>query len=185
VGLAKALGAKRQADAAIAELQKAIELEPGLAEAHFQLGYVFHVLKRDPASALGAYQKAVAAEPGNAEYRTNLGAALSDLKQTDRAVAELTKVTQDPAYKKPEAWIYLGAAHLGAKRYKEAIPPLQRAAEIAPDNAQVEAYLGWAYFGLKDAESFKKHAGRARALGHKEPTLLQYLSRVEAGEPIK
>ena len=47
------------------------------------------------------------------------------------------------------------------------------------------AFLGWAYFGLKDADNFKKAAGKARSLGHKEPTLLQYLTRIEAGEPIK
>ena len=27
--------------------------------------------------------------------------------------------------------------------------------------------------------------GKAKALGHKEPTLLDYLKRIEAGEPIK
>ena len=185
LGLGKALIAKRQADAAQAELAKAVEIEPGLAEAHFQLGYVFHVLKKDPAGALAPYEKAVAADPANVEYRTNLGAVLSDLKQVDRAVAELTRVTETPGYGKADAWIYIGAAYLGAKKYKEAVPPLRKAAELAPDNAQVQAYLGWTYFGLKDAENFKKHAGRAKALGHKEPTLLNYLSRIEAGEPIK
>jgi len=185
VGLARALVAKRQPDAALAELEKAIALDPASAEAQYQMGYVRHVLKRDPAGALGPYEKAVAADPANLEYRTGLGAVLSDLKQYDRAVAELGKVTQAPGYKKAEAWIYLGAAHLGAKHYKDAIAALDKAAAAAPDNAQAEAYLAWSYFGLKDATAFKTHAGKAKALGHKEPTLLQYLTRIEAGEPIK
>jgi tetratricopeptide (TPR) repeat protein len=142
-------------------------------------------MKQDAAGALGPYEKAVAADPANLEYRTGLGATLSDLKQYDRAVTELTKVTQAPGYNHAEGWIYLGAAHLGAKRYKDAIAALDKAAAAAPDNAQAEAYLAWSYFGLKDAPSFKKHAGKAKALGHKEPTLLQYLTRVEAGEDIK
>jgi tetratricopeptide (TPR) repeat protein len=100
-------------------------------------------------------------------------------------VAELGKVTEAPGYKRAEAWIYLGAAHLGAKRYKDAIVALDKAAAAAPDNVQTEAYLAWSYFGLKDAPRFKKHAGKAKALGHKEPTLLAYLTRVEAGEEIK
>jgi tetratricopeptide (TPR) repeat protein len=185
VGLARVLIAQRQADAAIAELDKAIALDPNLAEAQYQLGYVRHVLKRDAAGALGPYEKAAAAEASNLEYRTALGAVLSDLKQFDRAVAELGKVTQAPGYKRAEAWIYLGAAHLGAKRYKDAISALAKAGAVAPDNAQAEAYLAWSYFGLKDATAFKQHAGKAKALGHKEPTLLQYLTRIEAGEPIK
>jgi Tfp pilus assembly protein PilF len=185
VGLARVFIAKRQAGEAVVELKKAIELEPTNAEAHFRLGFVLHALKGDPTSALAAYEKAVAADPANTEYRTNLGAVLSDLKQYDRAVAELTKVTTDPGYGRPEAWIYLGEAQLGAKHYKDAIAALQKAATTAPENARIQASLAWAYFGLKDAENFKKAAGKARALGHKEPTLLQYLSRIEGGEPIK
>jgi Tfp pilus assembly protein PilF len=185
VALAKAYIAKRQPDAAITELQKAVELDPKLAEAQYQLGYVQHVMKNNPAAAVPAYEKAVALEPGNATCRTNLGAALVATKQIDRAVEELNKVTATPGYNRPEAWIYLGQAYVNAKKYKEAIPPLEKAAQIAPNSDQAYAFLGWAYFGLKDAENFKKAAGKARTLGYKEPTLLQYLGRVEAGEAIK
>ncbi len=185
VGLAKAFIAKRQPDLAIPELQKAVELDPKMAEAQYQLGYVQHVMKNNPAAAVPAYEGAVALEPGNTTYRTNLGAALVATKQIDRAVEELTKVTASPGYNKPDAWIYLGQAYVSAKKYKEAIPPLEKAAQIAPNSDQAYAYLGWAYFGLKDAENFKKSAGKARTLGYKEPTLLQYLGRVEAGEAIK
>ena len=185
VGLAKAYIAKRQADPALVELQKAVELDPKDAEAQYQLGFVQHVLKGNAAAALGPYEKAVAADPANTAYRTNLAAVLTELKQPDRAVEELTKVVQTPGYNRPEAWIYMGQAHIAAKRFKEALEPLNKAAEIAPNNAQVEAFLGWAYFGLKDAANFKLHAGKAKTLGYKEATLLQYLTRIEAGEPIK
>jgi tetratricopeptide (TPR) repeat protein len=185
VGLAKAYVAKRQPDAALPELQKAVELDPKMAEAQYQLGYVQHVLKNNPAAAVPAYEKAVALDPGNVVYRTNLGAALVATKQIDRAVEELNKVTATPGYNKADAWIYLGQAYVSAKKYKEAIPPLEKAAQVAPNSDQAYAYLGWAYFGLKDADNFKKAAGKARTLGYKEPTLLQYLGRVEAGEAIK
>ncbi len=185
VGLAKALIAKRQPDAALAELQKAVEIEPGLAEAQFQLGFVQHALKGNAAAAVGPYEKAVAAEASNVAYRTNLGAALAASGQYERAVAELSRVTQTPGYDRADAWIYLGQAHLQAKKYKDAIPPLEKAVAIAASAEQAWAYLGWCYFGLKDADNFKKAAGKARALGYKEPTLLQYLQRIEGGEPIK
>jgi tetratricopeptide (TPR) repeat protein len=185
VGLAKALVAKRQPDAALVELQKAVEIAPNDAEAQFQIGYVQHVVKGNAAAAVPFYQKAVAADPGNVGYRTNLGAALTGAKDYDTAVAELTKVTGSPGYNKPDAWIYLGQAHLGAKRYKDAIAALEKAAAIAPNNDQAQAFLGWCYFGLKDSANFKKYAGQARTLGYKEPTLLSYLTRVEGGEAIK
>jgi tetratricopeptide (TPR) repeat protein len=185
VGLAKAEIAKRQPDAALAELHKAVELQPDSAETHYQMGYVLHVFKGDAAAAVPEYEKAVAADPSNQLYRTNLGAALVALKDFDRAVAELTKVTGTPGYAKADAWIYLGQAHLGAKRYNEAIAALDKALAIAPESDQVNAYLAWSYFGLKDSANFKKYGAKARSLGYKEPTLLEYLKRIEGGEPIK
>jgi tetratricopeptide (TPR) repeat protein len=185
IGLAKALLARRQADPAIVELTKAVELDPSSAEAQYQLGRARHLFKQDAAGAVSAYEKAVAAEPANVEYRTGLGAALVDQKQFDRAATELQKVTSSAGYDRAEGWVYLGGAHLGAKRYKDAIAALEKGVAKAPDSAQAEAYLAWSYFGLKDSANFKKHAGRAKSLGLKEPTLLSYLARVEAGEPIK
>ncbi len=185
VMLAKALAAQRQADPAIAELAKATELDPKNAEAQFQLGFVNLVMKGNPVAALGPLEKAVALDPANPTYRTNFGAALVAQKQLDRAIEELGKVTASPGYNRADAWIYLGQAYLGAKRYKDAVAALEKATAIAPNSDQAYAFLGWAYFGLKDADSFKKAAGKARSLGHKEPTLLQYLTRIEAGEPIK
>jgi len=183
--LAKAQIAQRQADPALAELQKVTELDPKNAEAQYQLGYVNLVMKGNPAAALPPLEKAVSLDSANPGYRTLLGAALVSEKQFDRAIEELGKVTASPGYERPDAWIYLGQAYVGAKRYRDAVAPLQKATELAPGSDQAYAFLGWAYFGLKDAESFKKAAGKARSLGHKEPTLLQYLGRIEKGEEIK
>ena len=185
LGLAKALIAKRQVDAAIVELKKAVELDPKYAEAWYQLGYASYALKQDPGNALPSFEKAVAADPSNVTYRTDLGAVLGDTGQTERAVAELTKVTSSPGYNKADAWIYLGRANVIAKKYKDAIEPLNKAVAIAPKAAMAEAYLGWCYFGLKDAAGFKEHAGKARTLGWTDTQLLDRLKRVEAGEAIK
>lgn len=185
LGLARALLARRQTDAALAELQKAVELEPRNAEAQFQLGRVIHRMKAAAAAAVAPLEKAVAAAPANVEYRTALGVALSDAKQYERSIEVLEKASAAPGYARADGWISLGASQLALKRYADAAAALEKGVGLAPDNAQAEAYLGWAYFGLKDADNFKKHAGKARALGYKEPTLLDYLKRIEAGEPIK
>jgi hypothetical protein len=50
---------------------------------------------------------------------------------------------------------------------------------------QVETYLAWSYFGLKDSPNFVTHAKKASGLGQKDPKLLEYLARVEKGEAIK
>jgi tetratricopeptide (TPR) repeat protein len=136
VGLGRAYAANRQVDLAIVELQKAVELDPASAEAQYQLGYTQHMLKRDAAAAVGPYSKAVAAEPGNVDYRTQLGAALAAANQPDRAVEELTKVTSSPGYQKADAWIYLGQAQLGAKKYKDASPPSTRRRRWRPTTSR-------------------------------------------------
>jgi tetratricopeptide (TPR) repeat protein len=185
VGRAVELIALNRPDEALAELKKVTEGDPAFAEAHFRTGWIYHVRKRDAAAALPHLEKAVAAAPASAEYRTQLGAALIDLKQFDRAAGELAQATTGAGEKRAEGWIYLGAAKLGGKKYKEAVAALDKATALSADNAMVEAYLAWSYFGLKDSKAFVAHASRAKALGHKEPTLLDYLGRVEKGEPIK
>jgi tetratricopeptide (TPR) repeat protein len=185
LGLGRAQIARRDAAAALAELQKAVELEPKNAEAQYQLGYVHHVMKQAAAAAVPPFEKAVALEPGNTLFRTSLGAALMDAGQADRAVEELTKVTGTAGYTGAQAWFYLGAAQLKASRFKEAAAALEKSLAVKPDNAQAEAFLAWSYFGLKDAASFKAHGAKARSLGHKEPALFERLAKVEAGQEIK
>ncbi len=185
LGLGRAQMARRDSAQALAELQKAVELEPKNAEAQYQLGMVQMMMKGNPAAAVAPFEQAVSLEPGNETYQTSLGVALAGAQQPDRAVAILTKLTALPAYEKPEGYAALGQAYVQLKRYKDALPALEKATSLAPGNAQAWATLGWACFGLKDAARFKEAAGKARSLGYKEPTLLAYLKRIEAGEPIK
>jgi tetratricopeptide (TPR) repeat protein len=185
LGLGKAQIARRDAAAALVELQRAVELDPKDAEAQYQLGYVQHVMKQNPTAAVGPFEQAVALEPGDLSYRTSLGAALNDAGQLDRAVAELTKVTETEGYEGWQAWFYLGTAHLKAGRYREAIAALEKSTAKKPDNGQAEAFLAWSYFGLKQADGFKAHGARAQSLGYKDPQLFERLAKVKAGQPIK
>jgi len=185
LGLGRAQIARRDADGALAELQKAVELDPKNAEAQYQLGYVQQVMKQNPGAAVLPYEKAVEAEPGNAMFRTSLGSALLGAGQTERAVEQLTKVTSAEGYSGGQAWFYLGAAQLKASRFKEAVFALEKSLAAKPDNAEAEAYLAWSCFGLKDAEGFKAHGASARKLGWKDAALLDRLAKVEAGQAIK
>jgi tetratricopeptide (TPR) repeat protein len=185
LALGKAQVARRDAAGAIAELTKAAELDPKNAEAQYQLGNTLMRLKGDSASAVAPLQKAAALEPGNTQYAAALGSALVGAQQFGPAIDVLTKLTAQPEYKKPDGFVSLGQAYVQGKRYKEALPVLEKATTLAPDNAEAWATMGWAYFGLKDAAKFKESAGKARTLGYKEPTLLDYLKKIEGGMTIK
>jgi len=185
LGLGRAQIARRDAAAALVELQKAVELDPKNAEAQYQLGYVQLNMKANAAGAVAPLGAAAALQPANNQFRTDYGAALMQAGQLDKAVAELTKVTSSDGYSGSQAWLYLGAAHLQASRYKEAVAALEKSLAVKGGVAQAEAYLAWAYFGLKDANNFKVHGANARKLGYKDPQLLDRLTKVEAGQPIK
>jgi tetratricopeptide (TPR) repeat protein len=185
LGLAKAQIARRDPAAAIAELQKAVELDPKNAEAQYQLGFVLLRMKGDSAAAVAPFEKAVALEPGSTLYATALGSALVGAQKFDAAIDLLTRLTAPPAYKLADGYVLLGQAYVQSKRYKDALPVLEKATSLAPESPDAWATLAWAYFGLKDAAKFKEAGGKARTLGYKEPTLLTYLKRIEGGEPIK
>jgi tetratricopeptide (TPR) repeat protein len=185
LALGKAQVARRDVAGAIAEFTKAAELDAKNADAQYQLGNVLMRMKGDSPSAVAPFQKAAALEPGNAQYAASLGAALVGAQQSGPAIDVLSKLTALPDYKKPEGFVSLGQAYVQAKRYKEAVPVLEKATAFAPDNAEAWATMGWAYFGLKDAAKFKESAGKARTLGYKEPTLLDYLKKIEGGMTIK
>jgi Flp pilus assembly protein TadD len=185
LGLGRVQIARRDAAAALVELQKAVELDPKNAEAQYQLGYVQLNMKANAAGAVAPLGAAAALQPANNQFRTDYGAALMQSGQLDKAVEELTKVTSSDGYSGSQAWLYLGAAHLQASRYKEAVPALEKSLAAKAGNAQAEAYLAWAYFGLKDANNFKLHGANARKLGYRDAQLLDRLTKVEAGQPIK
>jgi tetratricopeptide (TPR) repeat protein len=185
IGLGKVQIARRDSAAALAELQKAVELEPKNAEAQYQLGYVQLFMKQNAAGAVSPFEKAVSLEPGNVQYRTSLGAALSETNQLERAVAELTKVVSTDGYKGWDAPFYLGAAQLKSKRYKEATAAFEQSLVVKADNAQAEGMLAWCYVGLKDTDNFKVHGAKAKKLGYKDPDLMNRLAQVEAGQKFK
>lgn len=185
LGLARAQIARRDADGAITELTRATELDPKLAEAFYQLGFVQLMKKANAAAAVAPLEQAASLEPENARYATAFGSALAAAGSLDRAVEVLAKTTELPDYDQEQGFAALGQAYVQLKRYKDAVPVLEKATSLEPDDPQAWATLAWAHFGLKDADKFKAAAGKARSLGYKEPTLLSYLKRIEAGEAIK
>jgi tetratricopeptide (TPR) repeat protein len=193
VGMARALMAMRKPVEAKAELDKALALGPNLADAHFQLGYLQHVLNGDAAAALDPYRKAVELDPDNVDYRINLGAVLSQLgggqkknkAYLDEAVELLDGVVKGAGAGRADAWIYLGGAYLAADRFQEAVTALDKALALAPDVQVANAYMAWAYFGLKDEANFKKFGIKARELGYNDAKFLDNLKHIEAGEEIK
>lgn len=177
---------ENQTEAAIASLEKAVELNPDLAEAHFQLGIAYDLLdmqkeqsgefaetntdeKKKSRSekafekAVVAYKKWLAKNPKDDVAHFNLGRTFSKLNKDEEAVDSFEQAVK----LKPDDTEYqteLGSAQIKLARYGDAIKSLKRAIELDESNDRAIAML-------EDAE-----AGRQR---------VSYVSKPDANQTNK
>jgi tetratricopeptide (TPR) repeat protein len=170
---------ENQTEAAIAAFEKAVELNPDLAEAHFQLGIAYDLLdmqkeqsgeftetkideKKKTRSekafekAVTAYKKWLAKNPKDDVAHFNLGRTFSKLNKDEEAVDSFEQAVK----LKPDDTEYqteLGAAQINLARYHEAIKSLKKAIELDETNDR-------AIMMLEDAE-----AGRQRVTYKSKP----------------
>lgn len=79
---------KHDYDGALAELGKAVALDPDFADAHLAMGHSFHKLKRLP-EAVEAITRAIAVNPNEPLYHTSLSTVFRDLGMILEAEEEM------------------------------------------------------------------------------------------------
>ncbi len=139
---------------AAAEFTAALELDPWLTDARFNLGQVLFELGRmDEARA--ELERAFAAEPGGLRPRAhnNLGLALASRGETERALAHFeAAAAAQPGFFEAELNAGLGHLHLGA--LAPACAALERAVQARPENGEAHLVL---------AQALARAGERARA----------------------
>src|SRR5262245_39889128 len=120
------LKAKRAGDldTAIHEFKKVVELAPGLAASHINLGAVYFE-KKDFGAAIPPLRKALELNPDLPGAHSMLGAALLAQGYASESIPNLEKA---------KATELLGVALLEAGRAREALDKLEEALEKQPDN---------------------------------------------------
>jgi tetratricopeptide (TPR) repeat protein len=132
-----------QLDSAIAEFQKAIDLDPKLAVAFVDLGEVF-IEKRDYAAAVLPLTHALELSPNVTGGHQLLGYALLAQGYAAEAIPHLEKANDENA---------LGIALLEAGKLPEAFVLLERALAKTPDDPDLLYYYGRAA-GLLSKDAF-------------------------------
>jgi tetratricopeptide (TPR) repeat protein len=132
-----------QLDSAIAEFQKAIDLDPKLAVAFVDLGEVF-IEERDYAAAAPPLQHALELNPKVDGAHQLLGYALLAQGYAAESIPHLEKANDQNA---------LGIALLEAGRLPEAVAVLQKALAKSPDDPDLLYYYGRAS-GLLSKDAF-------------------------------
>lgn len=156
---------------AILALERAVELNPDLPEAHFQLGIAYGLVdlqtkqegdvlpgdtenriktraEKEFDKAAAAYKKYLDANPKDDTAWFTLGRTYAKLLKDDQAedaFRQAVKLNPDDADYQTE----LGAILIRLAKYHEAVPVLKKALDIDPNNARAQDLLDDAQAGVK------------------------------------
>jgi len=129
--LAYAFTALKRTDEARAEYQKAIEIDPKMAEAHLNLGIL--LLDKDPAAAVAPLRKATDLLPAQSRPRVLLGLALERSGDPAGAAASFEAASRlDP--NDVEAITHLAAMYLRNSRPADAELKFRQAVQLQPQS---------------------------------------------------
>jgi tetratricopeptide (TPR) repeat protein len=124
--------------------QKALELDPFLAEAYVALG-LRRALEHDLKSAEEAFRRAIELNPDLPDAYDRLARhCLAPMGKLDQAVEEAKKALQVDPLSTVTA-MSVGASYYQARCYDEAIPYLRIAVELDPSHWRPHFYLGFTY----------------------------------------
>jgi serine/threonine-protein kinase len=139
---------KKWIDEALANCQKAQQLDDRLPVVYVTLGNIHHDTGKYDL-ALQEYQRALQLDPRNADAVTGLAKSYDSAGRTADAEAAFRKAIA----LRPDSWD--GYNHLGAfldahQRYDEAVAQFRHAIELTPDNAPLYLNLGAVYIDSGD-----------------------------------
>ncbi len=124
---------------ALAELKKAVELNPNLWEAYNAAGEIYADLGQLQFAKI-QYQKAISVSPRHPDTFYNLGTIFEDEGMVGIAIQKYERALEiDPGNSK--LLFALGRAYLKQARYKKAIVQFQKSIDKDPDNPYSHFYL--------------------------------------------
>ena len=175
---ASVLDPKEYIPKATAAAQKALELNEGLAEAHYALANM-RTFAWEWEDAEREYKRAIELNPNLALAHRWYGNYLGVMNRHEEAIAEIKRSRElDPLSLSANASV--GNALYAARRYDEAIQTLKTALEMDPSYPGFYGYLGYAYAGkgmYADAISAYQQAIR---LGSDGPSVQIFLGAAYA-----
>ena len=167
---AKAFASIGDRDRALAECQRAIEINPELTQAHLGIADL-HADAGDWGSAEPYYANAARIEPRNYDAQYKHGLALHLLDRIIEAIsAYLRAIDINPA--SYEANLHVATAYAQVNETNRAIPFAVRAVDLQPQNADARRNLASLYRAIGDHESAVTELQQAAELMELTPALL-------------
>ena len=188
VGIADAYGMLAANDQAPAQdvvpkareaAQRALHMDPGLAEAHAALAHIKFFYDWDFPAAEAEYRQALKLNSGSADTHHFYGVMLMWTGRLGEASAQLQEAQiLDPLSSVNSA--ALGLAYLFSGKHDLAMQQARRALETAPDDATPHVVLGFCYERKSLFSEAVSELRRAVALSHRDSESLGWLGWVLA-----
>lgn len=150
----------RWAEAA-AEYRKILDINPMLPGIHARLGRALlsnpHPSPTETDEAKKAFQEEIEIDPRNAVAEFVLGQLAADSGDSSSAIRHFERAAKlDTTF--AEAYLGLGTSLNSAKRFPDAIPPLEAYEKMAPDSPTGHYQLALAYAGAGRKEDANREA---------------------------
>ncbi len=153
-------------DEAIAEFQRAVEVDPNYTAAHFNLAYTYERRERID-DAIAQYRKALQLEPGNVLGHNNLGVLLDKKGLYDEAIAAFEQALKiDPSNATVQGNLANSRKNKAIVQEREArIAEARKQVEAQPKDPRVAYNLARVYAALDMKEQAFEWLGKALQLG--------------------
>jgi len=123
--------------------QRAVEMDPGLAEAHSALAYAT-IYNYDFTTAMKEFERAIELNPRYASTHQQYGFYLALMGHYEEAYTEVHRALRlDPLSSSVNAFV--GWVYLYGRRYDQAIEQFHKTLGLDPDSGVAHAGLGWSY----------------------------------------
>lgn len=136
---------------AMLALERAVEINPGLAESRLNLGNIY-LKKNRVGDAVNEYNAALEIDSGNAKTHNGLGNAYAKQGRWNEATSEFTRsIELDPDF--TEAYKNLATAYCEQERFGLAEMHLKKAIDIEPKDPNLYKQLGDVYTKMGEYEN--------------------------------
>jgi len=125
---------------------RALELDPGLAEAHASVAWVKMWYDYDFAGAEKEFERSLGLNPRYATAHSWFGFLHGLMGRYEEAYTECQRAIRLDPLSSPIHWV-LGFVHYLARRYAQAIQQLEKLLEFDPNFAWAHSVLAYAYLG--------------------------------------
>jgi len=173
---AETLESQGKWDEAAAEYRKILQINPLVPGIHARLGRA--LLSKTPLTSeiveevKRNFEQELEIDPNNASAEYVLGDLAKNESDTSAAIRHFSRATKlDTGFS--DAYLALGMALVSAKRFEEAIPPLEAYEKLAPDSPTGHFQLALAYAGA----GRKADANREAALQRQTAETLEQVKR--------